>query len=187
MPLLTELPNNLPIPIDDGACDHLIGMQLPDLILNTTSNDQVNFSIISGYVVIYIYPLTGRPDVELPQGWDQIPGARGCTPQSCAFRDHYQEIKAFNSEVFGLSTQSVDYQLEAANRLHLPFSLVSDENIDFINKLSLPILKVDGLVLSKRITIISKDGIIEKVFYPVFPPNENANQVISYLNDKLEM
>ncbi len=184
MSLLNELPQNLPIPIDDGACDHLVGMHLPDLDLHTTNNDQVNFSNLSGYIVIYVYPMTGRPDIELPSGWDQIPGARGCTPQSCSFRDHYQEIKELDSQVFGLSTQSTDYQLEAVNRLHLPFPLVSDENIDFINKLSLPTLKVDGMVLSKRITIIAYDGIITKVFYPVFPPNENANQVIGYLNEQ---
>ncbi|NRB43088.1 MAG: peroxiredoxin [Pseudomonadales bacterium] len=181
---LDELPLDLPIPIDDGACDHLVGIHLPDLELSTTYNDQVNFLSLSGCVVIYIYPMTGRPEVTLPDGWDQIPGARGCTPQSCSFRDHYQEIEKLNATVYGLSTQSTDYQLEAANRLHLPFPLVSDVNLEFITNLSLPTIKVEGMVLSKRITIIAYDGIIKKVFYPVFPPNENANQVIGYLNEQ---
>jgi peroxiredoxin len=181
---LNELPQGLPIPIDDGACDHLVGIHLPDLELSTTHNDKINFLSLSGYVVIYIYPMTGRPDIALPDGWDQIPGARGCTPQSCSFRDHFQEIKKLNAIVYGLSSQSTDYQLEAANRLHLPFPLVSDVNLEFITKLSLPTIKVDDRVLSKRITIIAYNGLITKVFYPVFPPNENAKQVIGYLNEQ---
>jgi peroxiredoxin len=184
MTLLNELPQNLPIPIDDGACDHLLGIHLPELALSTTHNDQISFLSLSGYVVIYIYPMTGRADMALPNGWDQIPGARGCTRQSCSFRDHFQEIKKLNASVYGLSSQSTDYQLEAANRLHLPFPLVSDVNLEFITKLSLPTIKVDDMVLSKRITIIAYNGLITKVFYPVFPPNENAKQVIGYLNEQ---
>ncbi len=184
MSSLNELPQDLPVPIDDGACDHLLGVGLPDIALSTTNYNQVNFSALKGYTVIYIYPMTGRPDIALPDGWDQIPGARGCTPQSCSFRDHYQEIKALNAQVFGLSTQTTDYQTEAANRLHLPFPLVSDSNLKFITQLSLPTLKVEGMILSKRITLIAHNGTIQKVFYPVFPPNENANQVIRYLNEK---
>ncbi|MGK0247508.1 MAG: peroxiredoxin [Oleispira sp.] len=184
MTLLNELPQNLPKPIDDGACDHLSDMHLPNLALATTNHDQVNFANLSGYVVIYIYPMTGRPDTELPDGWDQIPGARGCTPQSCSFRDHHEELKKLNAVVFGLSTQTTDYQKEAAKRLHLPFSLVSDGNLEFIHKLSLPTLEVEGMVLSKRITLVAYSGVIQKVFYPVFPPNENANQVIAYLNQQ---
>lgn len=180
---LNELPLDLPKPIDDGACSHLSGMQLPNFTLPTTNNDLINFSAISGHVVIYIYPMTGRPNTELPSGWDDIPGARGCTPQSCSFRDHYSEFKQLDTVVFGLSTQDTDYQKEAANRLHLPFPLVSDENREFIDNLSLPTFEVNGMVLSKRITLIAYNGIIKKVFYPVFPPNENVNQVIEYLNE----
>lgn len=185
MTSLNKLPHDLPKPIDDGACDHLSGMHLPNLLLPTTHHDQVNFMTLSGYVVIYIYPMTGRPDIELPDGWDQIPGARGCTPQSCSFRDHYEELKNLNAVVFGLSTQTTDYQSEAVKRLHLPFPLVSDTNLEFIHKLSLPTIEVEGMILSKRITLISYNGVIQKVFYPVFPPNENANQVIGYLNEQL--
>jgi peroxiredoxin len=182
--LLNELPQDLPKPIDDGACDHLSDMHLPNLALSTTNHDQVNFSNLPGYVVIYIYPMTGRPDKELPDGWDQNPGARGCTPQSCSFRDHHEELKKLNAVVFGLSTQTTDYQKEAAERLHLPFPLVSDRDLEFVHKLSLPTLEVEGMALSKRITLVAYNGVIRKVFYPVFPPNENANQVIAYLNEQ---
>ncbi len=182
MSSLTDLPHDLPIPTDDGACDHLPGMQLPDLALQTTHGMQVNFSSLPGIVVIYAYPMTGRPDSDLPAGWNQIPGARGCTPQSCSFRDHFRDIKKLHASVYGLSTQASDYQAEAASRLHLPFPLVSDAKLEFINALSLPTLCVDDRVLSRRITIIAIGGIIEKVFYPVFPPDENVHQLIAYLN-----
>lgn len=184
MTSLNELPEDLPIPEDDGACDHLIGMRLPNLSLLTTNDATVNFSTISESTVIYIYPMTGRPDTELPDGWDQIPGARGCTPQSCSFRDHYSELKDLNATVFGLSTQTTEYQKEAVNRLHLPFALVSDSSLQFIQKLSLPTFQVNDMVLSKRITLIAQNGVIQKVFYPVFPPDDNANQVIGYLNEQ---
>lgn len=180
---LTTGPNNdLPVPLDDGACDHLVGQALPDIQLETTAGSPVNFSSLTGYVVIYLYPMTGQPDVALPEGWAEIPGAMGCTPQSCAFRDHYQELKHLNSAVYGLSTQSTDYQSEAANRLHLPFPLVSDIDLQFIRALSLPTLQADGRTLARRVTLIANNGVIEKVFYPVFPPNENAEQVIAYLS-----
>ena len=125
MKTLTDLPKDLPIPSDDGACDHLQNTKLPSIKLSTTNNSQVDFSSVSGLVVIYLYPMTGRPDVALPVGWDEIPGARGCTPQSCSFRDHYSELKALSTSVYGLSTQNIEYQKEAVIRLHLPFPLVS--------------------------------------------------------------
>ena len=183
MSLLNQLPQDLPTPLDDGACDHLQGMSLPDIALLATNNVQVNFSEMPGRIVIYLYPMTGRPDAELPDGWDQIPGARGCTPQSCSFRDHYQELKTLNTSVYGLSTQTTAYQTEAKQRLHLPFQLVSDQNLEFINSLSLPTLEVEGVKLSKRITLIASEGVIEKVFYPVFPPDQNADQVMAYLKE----
>ena len=178
---LNELPANLPVPIDDGGCDHLIGRSLPDLDLPTTEGVLINLAHLPGRLVIYLYPMTGRPDTALPDGWDQIPGARGCTPQSCGFRDHHAELQALDTRVFGMSTQESDYQQEAAARLHLPFPLISDARLEFLTALALPTMRVDGRVLSKRITLVSNNGVIEKCFYPVFPPDQNAAQVVAYL------
>ena len=168
MTQLIQLPDDLPVPEDDGACDHLQNLPLPAIELPTTDGNTVNFAALSA-VVVYLYPMTGQPDLELPNGWDQIPGARGCTPQSCAFRDHYDELHQLGSRVFGLSTQPTAYQKEAKSRLHLPFELVSDEALTFIEALSIPTLDVDDMILAKRVTLIAQQGIIKKVFYPVFP------------------
>ena len=176
-----ELPENLPVPIDDGACDHLPGTALPALSLPSTGGRTINPARISGWLVIYCYPMTGRPGVALPDGWDQIPGARGCTPQSCSFRDHYQELEPLNVQVFGLSTQTTDYQREAAERLHLPFELLSDNSLAFAQALRLPMFEVDGSFLLKRVTLIAKDGKIAKHFYPVFPPDRNIDDVLAWL------
>jgi peroxiredoxin len=181
MQSFTALPKDLPIPIDDGACNHLPGLALPSINLSATSGRTVNLAILPGGVVIYCYPMTGRPGVPLPDGWDQIPGARGCTPQSCAFRDHYQELTALNAQVFGLSTQTTEYQREAAERLHLPFELLSDSSLQFANALRLPTFDVEGMRLIKRITLIARDGKIVKHFYPVFPPDKNAEDVVAWL------
>ena len=178
---LYELPSNLPAPSDDGACAHLVGLRVPSLPLPSTSGHTVDLSALPGRTVVYCYPRTGRPDRETPQGWDEIPGARGCTPQSCAFRDHHAELQALGARVFGLSTQTTDYQLEAAQRLHLPFPLLSDSNLAFANALRLPTFEFDGLTLLKRVTLILRDGVIEHVFYPVFPPDKNAQAVIAWL------
>jgi peroxiredoxin len=179
---VNELPKDLPVPQDDGACNHLTGMQLPSLALRSTRGRVVDLSKLKGTTVVYIYPRTGRPDQELPTGWNAIPGARGCTPQSCAFRDHYQELKKLGvSELFGLSTQDTAYQQEAAERLHLPFEILSDEKLEFAQTLRLPTFEVDGTQLIKRITLIAREGRIEKVFYPVFPPDRNAGEVIGWL------
>jgi len=177
-----ELPKDLPVPQDDGACGHLTGMKLPALALASTRGRWVDLSTLAGTTVVYIYPRTGRPDQELPTGWNAIPGARGCTPQSCAFRDHHHELKALGvSELFGLSTQGTAYQQEAAERLHLPFELLSDEELEFAQALRLPTFEVDGMKLIKRITLIVRDGTITKVFYPVFPPDRNADEVTEWL------
>ena len=177
-----ELPKDLPVPQDDGACDHLTGMKLPSLALASTRGRRVDLSTLTGTTVVYIYPRTGRPDLEVPTGWNVIPGARGCTPQSCAFRDRYQELKALGvSELFGLSTQEPAYQQEAAERLHLPFEILSDGKLEFAQALRLPMFEIDGMRLIKRITLIARDGRIEKVFYPVFPPDRNADEVIEWL------
>ncbi|QBD74695.1 peroxiredoxin [Ktedonosporobacter rubrisoli] len=179
---LDELPEGLPVPIDDGACNHLIGLRLPTLSLTSTSGTSVDLATLPGKTVVYCYPRTGRPDQASPDGWDLIPGARGCTPQSCAFRDHYIELQALHAGVFGLSTQDTGYQREAVERLHLPFALLSDEKLAFTQALRLPTFIVEGMTLIKRLTLIIQDGKIIKVFYPVFPPNQNAAQVISWLS-----
>lgn len=178
---LNEFPADLPVPEDDGACDHLPGMGLPEIALPATDGSRVDLSRQPGTVVVYIYPRTGRPDQELPAGWNDIPGARGCTPQSCAFRDHHAELQQLGAAVYGLSTQDTDYQREAVERLHLPFSLLSDEELRFGNALDLPTFEVDGMTLLKRITLIAVDGRVAKVFYPVFPPDRNAGDVIEWL------
>ena len=178
-----ELPKDLPVPQDDGACDHLTGMKLPALALPSTRGRRVDLSTLTGTTVVYVYPRTGRPDQEVPAGWNAIPGARGCTPQSCAFRDHHQELQALGvAELFGLSTQETAYQQEAAGRLHLPFELLSDEKLEFAQALRLPMFEVDGMKLVKRITLIVRDGTITKVFYPVFPPDRNAQEVLAWLD-----
>ena len=178
---LHVLPENLPVPVDDGACDHLLGMRLPSLPLPATSGNRVDLATLPGRTVVYCYPRTGRPDQALPQGWNEIPGARGCTPESCAFRDHYGEIGALGARVFGLSTQDTAYQREAVERLHLPFDLLNDADLAFTTALRLPTFAVEGMTLIKRLTLILIDGRIEKVFYPVFPPDRNADDVISWL------
>jgi len=179
---LYQLPQNLPVPQDDGACDHLTGVKLPAVALPSTRGRAVDLSALRGTTVIYIYPRTGRPDQEVPTGWNEIPGARGCTPQSCAFRDHHEELKrAGASQVFGVSTQDNAYQREAVERLHLPFELLSDEKLEFARALKLPTFAVEGMTLIKRITLIAREGAIEKVFYPVFPPDRNAENVLAWL------
>jgi len=181
---LTELPIDLPIPIDDGGTTHLTGMQLPDIELISTDGLKANLRTLKGRWVIYIYPMTGRPDTPLPAGWDEIPGARGCTPQSCGFRDHYAELKNLNTSVFGLSTQTTEYQRETRDRLHLPFQLLSDNELVLKDSLRLPTFSVSGMQLYKRLTMIVEQGYILKLFYPVFPPNRNADEVLAWLRPK---
>jgi len=178
------LPTGLPIPVDDGLAAHLQGMRLPDVSLESTRGEAVNLSSIKQKLVIYIYPLTGRPDVALPTGWDEIPGARGCTPQACDFTNHYQELQALNTVVFGLSSQSTEYQLELKNRLHLPFDLLSDSHFLLQKSLTLPTFVANNLLLYKRLTLIAEQSVIKKVFYPVFPPNQNASQIIDWLKSQ---
>jgi peroxiredoxin len=182
---LYELPKGLPVPQDDGACRHLPGMRLPRLSLTSTRARAVDLSALSGRTVVYAYPRTGEPDKDPPPGWDAIPGARGCTPQSCAFRDHFEELRrAGASEVFGLSTQDTGYQREVAERLHLPFGLLSDANLELTRALKLPTFEVAGMTLIKRLTLILNDGAVEHVFYPVFPPDRNAGDVLAWLAGK---
>ncbi|MGF1472919.1 MAG: peroxiredoxin [Rubrobacteraceae bacterium] len=181
---LHKLPDGLPEPVDDGACDHLPGLGVPAIALRSTAGRHVDLSSLSGRTVVYCYPLTGRPDQELPPGWDKIPGARGCTPQSCAFRDHHEELRLLGARVFGISTQDTAYQREAVGRLHLPFELLSDESLELASALKLPTFRAENMTLIKRLTMILRDGRIEKVFYPVFPPHENAGEVIGWLQQQ---
>jgi peroxiredoxin/catechol 2,3-dioxygenase-like lactoylglutathione lyase family enzyme len=178
----TVLPPDIPAPRDDGAARHLVGMKVPDMPLLATRGGAFNLAIIAGRTVVYIYPRTGVPGVDLPPGWDDIPGARGCTPQSCGFRDHFTELKELGVDhVFGLSTQDSDYQREAAERLHLPFPILSDATLQFTRALKLPTFEVAGMTLLKRMVLVVDDSVITKVFYPVFPPDRSAAEVIAWL------
>jgi peroxiredoxin len=178
----TFLPPDLPVPQDDGAARHLTGKTLPDLALPSTDGPAVNLADLAGRNVVYIYPRTGVPGVDAPPGWDDIPGARGCTPQSCSFRNHFAELKALDvAHVFGLSTQDTEYQREAAQRLHLPFPILSDAALGLTRALGLPTFSIAGMTLLKRMALVIDDGTIVKVFYPVFPPDKNAAEVIAWL------
>ncbi|MBO0910757.1 MAG: peroxiredoxin [Acidobacteria bacterium] len=174
--------SKIPPPTDDGAARHLAGMSLPSLALRATDGTDVNLSSLRGRVVVYAYPRTGRPGVPNPEGWDLIPGARGCTPETCAFRDHFDQLKALGvAHLFGLSTQDTGYQREAAERLGLPFAILSDEHFELTRALGLPTFESHGIALLKRLTLVIRDGIIEHVFYPVFPPDQNAGDVVAWL------
>lgn len=183
MNTLTEVDwSQLPRPEDDGGAAHLTGMKLAAIPLRATAGHTVDLSALGGTIVVYIYPMTGRPETPLPDGWDGIPGARGCTPQSCAFRDHHGELTRLGVDhLFGLSTQPTDYQREAAERLHLPFALLSDADLSFATAMRLPTFEMEGMTLLKRLTLIVRDGTVETVFYPVFPPDRSAGDVIDWL------
>lgn len=173
---------SIPTPTNDGATDHLLGAQFPSVMLKATTGASVDLSTLSGLSVVYAYPRTGVPGVDNPDGWDLIPGARGCTPQSCSFRDHFAELKVLGvNHLFGLSTQSPEYQLEVAERLHLPFPILSDEGLELTTALNLPTFEAGGMKLLKRFTLIINDGTITHVFYPVFPPDQSASEVVKWL------
>ena len=176
------LPEDLPVPVDDGACDHLPGSRLPDVELLATDGTQVALARLAGRTVVYAYPRTGRPgEPELVSGWDAIPGARGCTPESCAFRDHHTALEAAGARVFGLSTQDTGYQRELVERLGLPFPVLSDAELALTRALRLPTFEAAGETLIKRLTLVIADGRIEHVFYPVFPPDAHAGEVLAWL------
>jgi peroxiredoxin len=178
----TVLPTDIPVPVDDGAAGHLTGLKLPSVALAATDGTSVDLSKLKGRTVVYIYPRTGVPGQAPPDGWDAIPGARGCTPQSCSFRDHFAELKRLGvAHLYGLSTQDSDYQREAVERLHLPFPILSDDALKLASAIRLPTFTVAGMTLFKRMALVIEDGVIAKVFYPVFPPDKNAEEVIAWL------
>ncbi len=178
------LPKNLPEPVDDGGCDHLIGMPMPNIELLASNGEMINLTQLANErIVLYAYPMMASSYTVMPKDWDMIPGARGCTPQACDFRDHYKELVRLGVRVFGLSTQPHEQQVEASNSLHLPFPLLTDTEYKFTNALNLPTFTIDDQHLLKRHTLIIAAGYIEYVFYPVFPPNKHADEVINWLHE----
>jgi peroxiredoxin len=176
------LPAELPAPRDDGAALHLAGLKLPSVPLAATDGSTVDLSNLAGRTVVYIYPRTGVPGQPPPDGWDAIPGARGCTPQSCSFRDHFAELKLLGvAHLYGLSTQDTAYQSEAVERLKLPFPVLSDRNLALARAMKLPTFSVAGMILLKRMALVIDAGVIGKAFYPVFPPDKSAEEVIAWL------
>jgi peroxiredoxin len=183
----TTLPANLPVPEDDGAADHLEGTAFPSVRLETTSGELDLAEIATGLLVLYVYPRTGRPGVEPPPGWDETPGARGCTPQSCGYRNHGAELRELGATVVGLSAQSIDDQREAAERLSLSHTVAADPELRLAEALGLPTFEFDGRRLYKRLALVAERGRIVKVFYPVFPPDENAAEVAAWLRQRQSM
>jgi peroxiredoxin len=176
------LPDDLPEPVNDGAADHLVGSRVPAVPLRATAGGTVDIAALKGRTVVYAYPRTGQPGVDpLVADWDAIPGARGCTPESCGFRDHHAELAAQGAAVFGLSTQDTAYQREAVDRLRLPFALLSDEDLVLTGALRLPTFDAAGVTLLRRLTMVLRDGVVEHVFYPVFPPDSHAAEVLDWL------
>ena len=180
------LPADLPVPVDDGACDHLLGRRLPDVKLRSTVGDAVRLADLESTVVFYVYPRTGRPGTDPLPGWDGFPGARGCTPQSCAFRDHHAELQELGADVFGISCQPRSEQREFADRVHLPYPLLSDDRFLLERQLGLPTFELAGQRFYRRVTFVARAATIVKVFYPVFPPDANAAEVTMWLRSNAE-
>ena len=175
------LPEGLPVPVDDGAADHLPGRAVPQLVLESSQGRVDLAALAAERLVLYVYPQAGRPGRPSPPGWDDIPGARGCTPQSCAFRDHAAELRALGAHIGGLSAQTLDDQLEFAERNHMPFPVIADPELRLREALDLPTFDAGGLTLYKRLTLVAEGGRLVKVFYPVFPPDKNAQEVLAWL------
>lgn len=181
---LFNLPNDLPVPKDDGACVHLEGMSVPSIELRSTDDRFVDLSVeAKNPTVIFFYPKTGEPTKPAPPDWDLIPGARGCTPQSCGFRDIYSEFQENGFKVYGASSQTSEYQKEFVSRNHIPFEILSDADFLLTDEIKLPTFTYDGVRLIKRLALVLNKGRIEKVFYPVFPPDKNAKTVLNWIKE----
>lgn len=181
------LPRDLPVPTNDGACDHLTQLALPEVVLQATTGQELPLKSLQGKTILYCFPMTGTPGTPLPVGWNSIPGARGCTPQACKFRDHARDLHSHGiTTLLGISTQSVKALEEVRDRLHLPFELLSDSALELTNALKLPTFTIDDQVYIKRLTLYAEAGIIEKVWYPVFPPDQHAQEVLEWLKDPHE-
>ena len=176
-----SLPPNLPVPLDDGACDHLAGARLPSVALRSTAGRSVNLSDVRGTLVVFVYPHTGRPDTPTPKEWDLIPGARGCTPEACAYRDLHEDLRGLGAKVYGVSIDPPEWQREAVERLHLPFELLSDQDRSWSRPLRLPTFTFQTQIFLKRLTLVLEGNRVSKVFYPVFPPDRSAADVIKFL------
>ena len=178
-----QLPDNLPVPVDDGGSDHLLGAVLPSLLLNATCGARVDLAAVShGRWILFVYPMTGVPGEDLPDGWDEIPGARGCTSEACGFRDNIDALRnAGVNAIYGMSTQDTAYQSELVDRLHLPYAMLSDTNLMLRDAMAFPAFEVNGMALYKRMTLVLNGSTIEHVFYPVFPPNEHATRIVEGL------
>lgn len=181
----TSFPSDLPVPQDDGACSHLTGFKIPSVSLPSTSGEKVNVSKLSGLAIIFCYPRTGAPGEQIPDEWNIIPGARGCTPQACSFRDEMDELRKLGvNTIFGVSTQDTPYQQEVKSRVHLPYELLSDADLEFTKALKLPTFDWQGNKLIKRLALAVEDSQITKVWYPVFPPDANAKEVVAWLAER---
>jgi len=178
---LFQLPADLPEPGDDGACAHLLGMSMPPVTLLSTTGRSVNLAKVLGRWVLFVHPMLGNPATALAPGWDDMPGARGCTLQSCGFRDEHRRLLALTRHVYGMSNQSHGDQCEASERLGLPYQLLSDDNMELQDALQLPTFELNRRVYYKRVTLIVQDGVVAAVFYPVFPPDRNAADVLDWL------
>jgi len=178
------LPEGLPAPEDDGACDHLPGLSMPSLTVDSSQGPLSLRALAVQRLVLYVYPRTGRPERLTPAGWDDIPGARGCTPQSCAFRDHHAELRALGAELAGLSAQPLDDQLEFAERNHIPYPVIADPDRRLGAALRLPTFEFEGDTLYKRVTLVFEGAHVAKFFYPVFPPDRNAADVSAWLRGR---
>jgi peroxiredoxin len=178
---LYQLPVGLPVPVDDGACGHLRGLAVPQLVLESSLGPVDLAEFGSVLAVLYVYPRTGRPDREVPAGWDAIPGARGCTPESCGFRDHDDEFRRLGVRLAGLSVQTLEEQVELAERLGILYPVIADPERKLCAALALPTFEFGGMTLYKRVTLVFQEGRIAQVFYPVFPPDRNAEEVLAWL------
>ena len=183
---LYSLPPNLPVPTDDGAARHLPGRRMPGVTLQSTAGRAVRLDALgTGWTVLYCYPRTGRPEAGPPPGWDDVPGARGCTPQACRYRDHYADLRALDAQVYGVSTQTTEYQQEMAERLHLPYEVLSDAGFLLTDALALPTFEIHGIRLLRRLTLLVRANRIEHCFYPVFPPDADADHVLDWLRSRM--